>query len=313
MPPRASFTVPDGVAQRPMTAPPVMLDRALRELFPGLSWARARWLIESGKVSVAERLVIDPATVVDGGVSLRIRTASPRPATRSRLPASLIVHVDADVVVVQKPAGVSTVPYEDGERGTLDQLVRALLNRDRRRRSTGEIGVVHRLDRDTTGLIVFARNLAAKRHLQQQFRVHDGERRYLALAHGRVASRTLRSRLVADRGDGLRGTTDHPRLGRLAITHVRAIETLALATLVECRLETGRTHQIRIHLAEAGHPLVGERVYARGRTLPDLGAPRIQLHAASLGFTHPRTGERLHFATPLPDDMTTLLARLRAG
>ncbi len=313
MSPRASRTIPDGVVVRPAAAPPAALDRALRELFPDLSWARARWLIETGKVSVAERLVTDPRAPVAGGASLRIRASAPRPATRERLPPSLLVHVDADVVVVHKPAGVSTVPFEEGERGTLDQLVRALLNRDRRRHTTSEIGVVHRLDRDTTGLLVFARNLAAKRHLQQQFRVHDVERRYLAIAHGRVASRTLRSRLVADRGDGLRGTTDHPRLGRLAVTHVHAIEILAAATLIECRLETGRTHQIRIHLAEAGHPLVGERVYARGKPLPDWGAPRIQLHAASLGFVHPRTGERLRFATELPDDMAEFLARLRGS
>lgn len=299
--------------ERPAAAPPAALDRALREAFPELSWARARRLIETGKVCISEQLVTDPSTPVAGGARIRIRASAPRPATRTRLPPSLLVHVDADVVVVHKPAGVSTVPFEEGERGTLDQLVRALLNRDRSRHVTSEIGVVHRLDRDTTGLLVFARNLAAKRHLQQQFRVHDVERRYLAIAHGRVESRTVRSRLVADRGDGRRGTTEHPRLGRLAVTHVRAIEVLSAATLIECRLETGRTHQIRIHLAEAGHPLVGERVYARGLRSQDWGARRIQLHAAALGFVHPRTGERLRFSAPLPDDMAEVLARLRDG
>jgi 23S rRNA pseudouridine1911/1915/1917 synthase len=161
--------------------------------------------------------------------------------------------------------------------------------------------------------LVFARNLSAKRHLAQQFRCHSVERRYLALAKGMVSGQTLRSRLVKDRGDGRRGSTRHPELGREAITHLRPLEQLPGATLVECRLETGRTHQIRIQLAEAGHPLCGERVYARPRDRAGLAAPRLMLHAAVLGLVHPATAERLRFAEPLPPDMQAELDRLRSG
>jgi 23S rRNA pseudouridine1911/1915/1917 synthase len=117
---------------------------------------------------------------------------------------------------------------------------------------------------------------------------------------------------VQDRGDGLRGSTDNVELGRESVTHVRAKEILAGATLIECALETGRTHQIRIHLSEAGHPLVGERVYVREYPGKQIPAPRLMLHAAELGFVHPVTGTELHFTEALPADMETLVASLRA-
>lgn len=158
---------------------------------------------------------------------------------------------------------------------------------------------------------MFARSLAAKRQLKQQFRVHSVHRRYVALVNGALGSRTLRSRLVKDRGDGLRGSTSNPKLGQIAVTHVRPRETLAGATLVECRLETGRTHQIRIQLSEAGHPIVGERVYVRDYARPLIDAPRLMLHAAELGFLHPATGRPLRFSEALPADMQAVLERLR--
>ncbi|MBN2194999.1 MAG: RluA family pseudouridine synthase [Polyangiaceae bacterium] len=293
------------------TGAPIPLDRALRALFPGLSWARARTLATTGKVLVAGTMVTEPRTLVRDGTSIVIFTAARRPATTTRLDASALVHVDADVVVVRKPAGVATVPFEGKERGTLDQLVRALLNRRRREGAGGEVGVVHRLDQDTTGLLVFARNLGAKRHLQHQFRVHSVERCYIALAQGEVPSQTVSTRLVADRGDGRRGSARLPRLGRVATTHVRALERFPDATLVECRLETGRTHQIRIHLAERGHPLLGERVYGRERRPSNLEVPRIMLHAATLGFVHPRTGLPVRFSAPIPEDMADVLTQLQ--
>jgi 23S rRNA pseudouridine1911/1915/1917 synthase len=141
----------------------------------------------------------------------------------------------------------------------------------------------------------------------------------VALAHGRVRSQVVRSVLLADRGDGRRGSTDaavfgrtpRPEEGRLAVTHVEALEALDGATLVGCRLETGRTHQIRIHLAEAGHPLLGERVYVRGYDGPWIPAPRVMLHACELGFVHPATGESLRWTRPPPADFAELLERLR--
>jgi 23S rRNA pseudouridine1911/1915/1917 synthase len=236
--------------------------------------------------------------------------ASPR-VTNQPVAPSAIVHADSHVVVVRKPAGIATVPYED-ERDTLDRLVQSLLRKGARPgTSVAPLGVVQRLDKETSGLIVFARTTTAKRGLQEQFRAHAVFRRYLAIANGVVQSRTVRSRLVQDRGDGIRGSTQDPTLGREAVTHVRAVEPLNGATFVECALETGRTHQIRIHLSESGHPLVGERVYVRSYRGPQIPSGRIMLHAAELGFTHPLTKEKLEFEEPMPTDMSAMLEALR--
>jgi 23S rRNA pseudouridine1911/1915/1917 synthase len=193
-------------------------------------------------------------------------------------------------------------------------MVRVWLNKNASIRGgsgRGDLGVVHRIDKDTSGLLVFTRTHKAKRSLDEQLRQHTVERRYLAIAHGRVQAATLESHLVADRGDGVRGSTPDPRIGRNAITHVAPEEFLEGATLVSCRLQTGRTHQIRIHLAEAGHPLVGEKVYIRGLPGPFLPAPRQMLHAALLGFEHPVDGAHLRFEDPMPEDMRKVLASLR--
>jgi len=287
------------------------LDRVLREHFAGASWNDVRKLVRTGKVRVDDVVATDAARVVSPEARVTVRMAAPKrnegPLSRERL-----VHVDAHVVVVDKPAGIATVPYED-ERDTLDRLVLGLLRKVARPgTSVAPLGVVQRLDKDTSGLLVFARTTVAKRALQQQLRVHSVHRRYRELAYGAVASRTIRSRLVTDRGDGYRGSTDNPLLGREAITHVRALEPLGVATLVECALETGRTHQIRIHLSEAGHPIVGDRVYGRGYEGPLLDAPRLMLHAAELGFEHPVTGAHLSFDAPLPPDFAVVVERLRA-
>jgi 23S rRNA pseudouridine1911/1915/1917 synthase len=174
---------------------------------------------------------------------------------------------------------------------------------------------VHRLDRDTSGLVVFARTPEASSHLGKQFRAHTTERRYLALVRGRATAGRIESNLVADRGDGRRGSTATPGEGARAVTHVEVVEELGEYTLVACRLETGRTHQVRIHLAEAGTPLCGEHVYDRpphGRPLPDgSGARRIMLHAETLGFDHPATGERVRWTAPLSADVSRLLEELR--
>jgi 23S rRNA pseudouridine1911/1915/1917 synthase len=184
-----------------------------------------------------------------------------------------------------------------------------------RRPKPPTLHVVHRLDRDTSGLLVFARTAEAARRLVQMFRKHELHRVYLAIVHGHVNAMTLESSLVRDRGDGRRGSTHLPEVGKRAVTHVRPIEHLDGYTLVECRLETGRTHQIRIQLAEAGHMVCGEKVY-RGRVRHEpmkdhSKAQRQALHAAELAFQHPITGEPLHFTMPLPPDMARLLVRLR--
>jgi len=292
-----------------VAAAPGPLDRTVRGFFPGASWNAVRGLIESGKVTVAGNVVSEPTHAVRAGVEIAIAMRAPRQRAPALAP-ELIQHQDAHLIVVHKPAGISTVPYNDEETGTLSELVEAWLRRGSRGPQS-PLGIVHRLDKDTSGLIVFARTLAATRGLKQQFRVHSVERRYVAIAHGTVRGCTFESRLVRDRGDGRRGSTDHPELGRDAVTHVRVLEVLDGATLIECKLETGRTHQIRIHLAEEDHPLLGERVYSkdyRGRLIT---APRLMLHAFELGFEHPMTGEHLHFEAPMPPDLRDVLVSLR--
>jgi 23S rRNA pseudouridine1911/1915/1917 synthase len=224
---------------------------------------------------------------------------------------------DAHVVVVSKPAGLLTVPFDASDKNTLADRLRFLLRR--RYGSQGaELGAVQRLDKDTTGLLVFARTLTAKRQLQEAFRVHAIERRYLALAHGVVEEQHVETQLLRDRGDGLRGSFGRfkaargpvPADAKRAITDVRPLAALRGATLVECQLSTGRQHQIRIHLSEAGNPLLGEEVYVRDYREQLLPAPRIMLHAAVLGFTHPCTGRALRFELPVPTDFAETRARL---
>jgi 23S rRNA pseudouridine1911/1915/1917 synthase len=174
---------------------------------------------------------------------------------------------------------------------------------------------VHRLDRETSGLMIFARTKEAERALTDMFRAHNFERIYLAVAHGTVEEQTIESHLADDRGDGRRGSVADPAMGKRAVTHVRPIERLGDATLVECRLETGRTHQIRIHLAERGHPLCGDRTYRQplgGRPIEDRsGAPRLALHAAGLSFTHPVTRRATSFDARLPSELAGFVRRLR--
>jgi 23S rRNA pseudouridine1911/1915/1917 synthase len=177
--------------------------------------------------------------------------------------------------------------------------------------------VVHRLDKETSGLVVFARTVVAERGLGKQFHAHTVTRRYLAIVSDTLPSQTIASRLIRDRGDGRRGSTAVGDAGKEAITHVEAVEPLPGYTLVACRLETGRTHQIRIHLAELGHPVCGEKVYNRKPGQPPRsdasGAPRLALHAAELGFVHPVTGKTMVWAMPLPPDLQAFLDRLRAA
>lgn len=245
---------------------------------------------------------------------------------RSSLPSlalDCIVYQDDAVVVVNKPAGLTTMRHADeaaefGARGkrflpkTLADLLPALLGTPDR-----PVIAVHRIDRDTSGLLVFARTRAAAESLLKQFRKHSTERRYLALTRGVPAAGRIESILVRDRGDGRRGSsTDFlAEGGKRAITHVSVRETLGKFALVECRLETGRTHQVRIHLGEAGAPLCGESVYDRpvsGKPIPDgSGAKRPMLHAARLGFLHPETGDAVSWEVEPPEDFQQVLARLK--
>jgi 23S rRNA pseudouridine1911/1915/1917 synthase len=281
----------------------------------GVSWSRARALCTEGRVTVNGERCVDPAARVAADAAVAVNERGPR-LERGPLAKGAIVHVDRDVVVVDKPPGMLTVADEAGNKETLAEYTRTLLRRAGDR-DVG-LGVVHRIDRDTSGLVVFTRTAEARRVLAAAFRAHDIERVYHAIAHGRVGAASIESELVMDRGDGLRGSHGHyrrsrgeaPGDARRSVTHVRPIAALSGATLVECRLETGRQHQIRIHLAEQGHPLVGERVYIRDYEGPRIEAPRTMLHARTLGFAHPRSGARLAFERAPPADFRAIVEAL---
>jgi 23S rRNA pseudouridine1911/1915/1917 synthase len=300
----------------------------------GVSAADARRHVQSGRVRLSAVVCPDPGRRVAPGQTIEVDLADAGPRGRRRRrkertaePKPLLRHADAQLVVVDKPAGLTTMRHdyeaaEFGARGrrflppTLADLLPALL-------AAGKPGppprvrAVHRIDKETSGLVVFARTSEAEKHLAAQFRAHTVERRYLALVRGVPADGRVESTIVRDRGDGRRGSLPNAEDGQHAITNVRVVEDLGGYALVECRLETGRTHQVRIHLGELGTPLCGERVYDRplnGQPLPDAsGAARPMLHAATLGIEHPATGVRMSWTAPLPADMAALLDRLRRG
>lgn len=292
----------------------------------GPSWAAVRALITARRVRVGDVVCADDARRLKEGEVVELLAHS-KPLPVAAHPDRLVVrHLDEHVVVVEKPAGVNSVrhPLElawSESRRELDPTLQDLaqwavgarLNRNPK--TLPPLRIVHRLDKETSGLLVFARSALAERGLGLQFRNHSVTRRYLALVPGTLSPQTFTSHLVKDRGDGRRGSTTLPGVGKRAITHVAVEESLAGYSLLSCRLETGRTHQIRIHLSEAGHPVAGDKVYCRrpdGTQSPDASkAPRLALHAAELGFTHPVSGAVLHWAMPLPPDLTKLVARLR--
>ncbi|CAN5371232.1 hypothetical protein BH10PLA2_BH10PLA2_27370 [soil metagenome] len=236
-----------------------------------------------------------------------------------------ICFADESIVVVDKPPDLTTMRHaeeaaEFGKRGrrflptTLADLLPAELTK-KERRPSGRVRPVHRLDKDTSGLVVFARTPAAEGNLGIQFRMHTVERTYLALVRGSIVDQRIESWLVDDRGDHRRGSGPRSSPGKPAVTHVRVLQTIPGYALVECRLETGRTHQVRIHLGEAGAPLCGERVYDRpihGRPAPDRsGAPRIALHAATLGLVHPQSNKLMQWQSPLPPDLDSIWKELK--
>jgi 23S rRNA pseudouridine1911/1915/1917 synthase len=290
---------------------PTPLENVLRQRFPGASWNAIRRLIGTGKVRVASLATTEPRRLVPPGADVQIQMTAPRPRPGYMAASESVLFCDRDVVVVRKPAGISSIEHED-EPTSLAQELREWLSRHEKRASP-PLKVVHRLDKVTSGVMVFARNTSAQLELKEQFRAHTTGRHYIAVAHGRVDDATLSYRLVRNRGDGVRGVTNDPNLGRHSVTHVVASEVLERCTVVQCRLETGRTHQIRIHLAHTGHPVVGDALYGRDYAGPAIESPRTLLHAASLSFTHPRDRRRLEFEAPLPEDFEAVIRRERGA
>ena len=298
------------------------------------SWSQVRKLIEQRQVRINGQTCVDPARRLQVNQRIELQTELRRPAkppkpvasasraqTRgARREAAKLVHLDEAIVVVEKPPGLTTMRHADeadefGPRGkrflpaTLADLLPKLIGDSR------PVRAVHRLDKETSGLVVFARTPEAERHLGKQFRAHTISRKYLAIVRGVPAPGKIESWLIRDRGDGRRGSSPPPGQGQHAVTHVVIVEQLGEFALVECRLETCRTHQVRIHLGERGTPLCGETIYDRplhGRPVPDTSqSPRIALHAASLGLRHPVSEKWLEWESPLPDDLAELLQRLR--
>jgi len=274
----------------------------------GVAWSVAKRQIATGKVFVdgACATAIDQRLVAGQVIELRSNAQRPRDPARE----GVLVYDDPYVVVIDKPTDVNSVPYEDRETGTAMDLIRGAWRRAGKPATTIALHVVHRIDRATSGLLMFAKTKQAELGLAAQLRAHAMERSYVCVAHGAVPSQRIESFLVEDRGDGLRGSTSRHDQGKRAVTHVEARQALRHATLCGVRLETGKTHQIRIHLSEAGHPLVGEPVYIRDFAGPILTASRMMLHAATLGFEHPITGARVALASALPPDFVAVVDRL---
>jgi 23S rRNA pseudouridine1911/1915/1917 synthase len=287
------------------------LDKRIAQLF-GLSRRAAQEAVRQGQVDVNGQPALDPALEVAPQARLVYHANRPRAATTAR--RLHVLYEDSQILIVNKPAGVLTQPTPARERDTLlERAGRYLARKHGQKRPY--VGIVHRLDQDTTGVILMVTQARALRSFQAMFRAHAVERGYVGVVEGvfLTPSGRIDLPLVSDRGDGRRGVSRDPSLGVPTVTHFKVLETFGqTASMVECRLETGRTHQIRIHLAEIGHPVVGDPVY-RPRTDPRFPVPfgRQALHAQSLCFVHPFSHESIGVQAPLPADLTELAAELR--
>lgn len=304
--------------KRPVTPedlqqPDHSLIRWLKQALPDLSGNAIQKLIETGKIQIDGKTVTKAVTRLSVGQVVACVPQAPR-ADKRHLQGPRLYHLNATVVVAEKPTGLLTLPFEEERVALLTEVMRVIPKIEKAGRMYPLRGV-HRLDKESSGLVVFARHVKAQQLLQAQFEAHTVERAYLALVHGSVPfeGRIRRaSVLVPDRGDGLKGSASSPeQLGKQAVTYLEVVERLPGATLLRCELETGRTHQIRIHCAELGHPLVGEPVYIRDFRGKLMDAPRMMLHATTLGFDHPSSGERLRFVSQPPPLFEGVLQRLR--
>lgn len=278
-----------------VTEAAALLD-ALSRLFPESSKTTIRQMLQNERVRVNGEVEKNARREVDDGDLIEVGQKSVQPA----LPPGLaILHEDDDVIVVLKAHGLLTVATER-ERETTAQ---AYLNEYLKAKGAERVHVVHRIDRETSGVLIFAKHFEAREALKEKFAAHDIERVYVAVIEGELdpARGTFRSHL-RERKDLRMESVDavHPD-AKLAVTHYRTIESNGRFSLLEIRLETGRKNQIRTHLAEAGHPIAGDRLY--GSAINPLG--RLGLHAKLLGFDHPKTGKRLVFTAPVPKSFMT--------
>jgi len=277
----------------------------------GLSRSRIKGLIDEGHVTV-NGTKPKASQKVEPGDQIRLVVPEPEPydLTPEAIPLD-IVYEDEDVVVVNKARGMVVHPAAGNWSGT---LVHALLDHVEDLEGIGgelRPGIVHRLDKDTTGLLVIAKNERAMAALQDQIRTHTARRIYWALVHGNTLPNTGRVEAPLGRHPSDRKKMAVNKQGKEATTHFTVLERYAGYSLVECRLETGRTHQIRVHMSFIGHPVVGDVVY--GTRKAHLDMPGQALHAKKLGFYHPSTEQWMEFETELPADMAAAVERLRRG
>jgi len=299
---------------------------AVRDDTPILSRNRLKSLILDGRVSADGVTITDPSIAVKPGLRYRIDVPAATPAEPEAQDLPLtVVYEDAALIVIDKPAGMTVHPAPGAPR---DTLVNALIAHCGDSLSgIGGVrrpGIVHRIDKDTSGLLVVAKTDAAHHALAAGFAAHTIDRAYRALCWGVPVPPAGRIEGAVGRHpqDRVRMAVRPDGSGKAAVTHYRTLRRFGeVAALLECRLETGRTHQIRVHMTHVGHPLIGDPVYGRGRSgrlggLPEplrdrlRAFPRQALHAAILGFTHPVSGEALRFESPLPADLSGLLGAL---
>jgi len=295
------------------------LDRALAASVPALSRERLKALIRAGALSSGGAAVRDPSSKVRGDELFRLAVPEPEPAHNVPQDIKLtIVFEDPHLLVVDKPSGLVVHPAAGNRDGT---LVNALLHHCGDSLSgiggVARPGIVHRIDKDTSGLLVVAKTDVAHEGLARQFAAHSIDRRYLAIVSGvpKTSHGTIDAPLARSATNRKKIAIVEGERGKRAVTHWKRLELLDDSALVECTLETGRTHQVRVHMASIGHPLLGDPVYGRSSRahrdlLKRLDFARQALHAASLGFTHPVTKHRLSFSSRMPADMQELFTHL---
>jgi 23S rRNA pseudouridine1911/1915/1917 synthase len=283
-----------------------------------MSRERVKALIAEGRVLIDGKAATSPSAKVEAGAGYVITIPPPDdPQAHPQDIPIVVVYEDAHLIVVDKAAGMVVHPAAGNADGT---LVNALLHHCRGQLAgiggVARPGIVHRIDKDTSGLLVVAKSDKAHEGLARQFADHSLERAYLAVCIGypQPPSGTINKRLGRSDADRKKMAVlaDDASRGKHAVTHFRTLQRLDGCTLIECRLETGRTHQVRVHLASIGHSLVGDPVYGRStaqirKVLNGLGFERQALHAAVLGFVHPVTGDALRFESALPKDMRELI------
>jgi 23S rRNA pseudouridine1911/1915/1917 synthase len=309
----------ESIIEGVISADGLRLDKALAEA-SGLSRERVKALLGEGRVALSGKPARQASQKPVKGTPFRISVpeAAPAEAEAQDIPL-VVVHEDEHMIVVDKPAGLVVHPAAGNLDGT---LVNALLHHCRGRLSgiggVARPGIVHRIDKDTSGLLVVAKTDAAHEGLARQFADHSIERAYKAVVagHPMPPAGTVRGAIARSSTNRKKMALVEEGRGKHAVTHYRTLERLADAALVECRLETGRTHQVRVHMASIGHMLLGDPVYGRTPsrlrpTLSALGFRRQALHAAELGFIHPVSGTPLRFASELPEDMVSLIGELR--